>query len=171
MKHEIALLKADIQDELAKMEHIMAEFAPLKINLNRSEQEVGNYDKIVIGYLLHGFYNGCENIFRTVARFFENQVDAGAWHKDLLRRMKLDIPGFRPRLLSDKLYAHLDDFRGFRHRFRHSYGFELDWEREKVVAKRLEPTMILLKEDVTAFLGKLDELEPDADGRNMPEAP
>jgi hypothetical protein len=158
MKHEIALLKADIQEELAKIETIMEEFAPLKINLERTDEEVGNYDKIVVGYLLHSFYNGCENIFLSVARFFENQVDAGGWHKDLLRRMKLEIPEYRPRLISDKLYAQLDDFRGFRHRFRHSYGFELDWEREKVVAKRLEPAFMLLKEDVTAFLEKLDDL-------------
>jgi hypothetical protein len=93
-----------------------------------------------------------------VARFFENEVEAGAWHKDLLRRMKLEIPEYRPRLISGKLYNFLDDFRGFRHRFRHSYSFELDWEREKVVARRLEPAFQMLQDEVSAFLTKLDSL-------------
>ncbi|MCF8104527.1 MAG: hypothetical protein K9K64_03500 [Desulfohalobiaceae bacterium] len=108
------------------------------------DDEVSNYDKMVVGYLLHSFYNGCENMFRSVARFFENDLGAESWHRDLLRRMRLEVPGYRPRLLSDELYRSLDDFRGFRHRFRHSYSFELDWEREKVVARKLEPTLTML---------------------------
>ncbi len=31
----------------------------------------------------------------------------------------------------------LDDFRSFRHKFRRTYAFELDWERGQVVAKKL----------------------------------
>jgi len=41
--------------------------------------------------------------------------------------MKLEVPGFRPRVIDDSLYRLLDDFRAFRHKFRHSYAFELDW--------------------------------------------
>ncbi len=158
MKHDLALLRADIEDELSKLQQVLEEFRPFLPHLEYNDEEVSNYDKMVVGYLLHSFYNGCENIFRSVARFFENEVEAGAWHKDLLRRMKLEIPEYRPRLISDKLYNLLDDFRAFRHRFRHSYSFELDWEREKVVAKRLEPAFQMLQDEVSAFLAKLDSL-------------
>jgi len=158
MKHSIALLKADIQDELSNLRRVMEEFRPLMPQLAYSDEQVSNYDKMVVGYLLHSFYNGCENIFRSVARFFENEVEHESWHKDLLRRMKLEVPEYRPRLISEQLYRLLDDFRGFRHRFRHSYSFELDWEREKVVAGKLEQAFTLLQEDVKVFLEALDSI-------------
>ncbi|MFO7803930.1 MAG: antitoxin, partial [Desulfovermiculus sp.] len=82
----------------------------------------------------------------------------GAWHRDLLRRMKLEVPEYRPRVISHELYLLLDDFRGFRHRFRHSYSFELDWEREKVVAKKLEPAFALLQDQISLFLAQLSVL-------------
>lgn len=42
--------------------------------------------------------------------------------------------------------------------FRNAYSFELDWEREGLVARRLEPAAALLREQVGAFLVRLDEL-------------
>ena len=156
MKHNLSLLKADISEELTKLQLVFDEFEPFVTKLDHSDTEVSNYDKMVVGYLLHSFYNGCENIFRSVARFFENDIDTCSWHKNLLRRMKLEVPEYRPALISEDLYRLLDDFRGFRHRFRHSYGFELDWEREKVVARKMEPAIKLLKKDVSAFFEKLD---------------
>lgn len=158
MKHDIAMLKADIQEELSKLTRVFEEFKPFIPKLECNDNEVSNYDKMVVGYLLHSFYNGCENIFRSVARFFENDIGSHSWHKDILKRMTLDIEGYRPRFISHDLYRYLDDFRGFRHRFRHSYSFELDWEREKVVAKKMEPALTLLHRDKAMFFEKLTPL-------------
>ena len=79
MRQDIALLIADIQEELSKLQRVLEEFKPFEPKLDHSDQEVSNYDKMVVGYLLHSFYNGCENIFRSVARFFENEVDSTSW--------------------------------------------------------------------------------------------
>ncbi len=159
MKHDLALLAADIEDELSNLQKVWDEFQPFIPMLEATEEEVSSYDKIVVGYLLHSFYNGCENIFLSVARFFENDIQSGAWHKDLLKRMKLEIHGYRPALISHELYRQLDDFRGFRHRFRHAYGFELDWERERVVARKMSFAFSLLKSDVEVFFEKLKPLQ------------
>ncbi len=35
----------------------------------------------------------------AIARFFENDLGPQSWHRDLLKRMKLEIPGFRPKLI------------------------------------------------------------------------
>jgi hypothetical protein len=158
MKHSINLLRADIQEELSKMCKVLEEFQPFIPKLDMSGEQVSNYDTMIVGYLLHSFYNGCENIFLSIARFFENEVEPGAWHRDLLRRMKLEVPEYRPQVISHELYLLLDDFRGFRHRFRHSYSFELDWEREKVVARKLHPAFQLLQSEVSCFLEKLHAL-------------
>ena len=110
------------------------------------------YDRGIIGYLLHNFYNGCENIFRSIARFFENDLGPQSWHKDLLKRMKMEILGFRPSVINKELYLLLDDFRAFRYKFRHSYSFELEWEKEKAVAEKLRKTDALFQKQIRCFM-------------------
>ena len=77
-----------------------------------------------------------QNIFGMIARFFENDLGPQSWHRDLLKRMKLEIPGYRPRLIDEESFILLNEFRAFRHVFRHCYSFQLEWEREKIVAAK-----------------------------------
>lgn len=158
MPHDIALLRADIEDELAKLESLARVFATAREKLDQPPNEVSVYDRGAIGYLLHNFYNGCENMFRRIAAFFENDIGSDTWHADLLRRMKLNVEGYRPAVIDEELYRRLQDFRGFRHVFRNAYTFELDWERERLVALRFETTLRMLREQVLAFLDRLDEV-------------
>ena len=85
----MALLEADIKDEMEKLAVLSREYAMISELLPYSEGEVSFRDKAATGYFLHSFYNGCENIFRSIARFFENDIGTGSWHHDLLKRMKL----------------------------------------------------------------------------------
>lgn len=156
MSHNVDLLKAEIADELGKLTLLAEEFVNVEDKL--SLQELPNYDRGAMGYLLHNFYNGCESIFRSIARFFENDLGADSWHRDLLKRMTLEVPGFRPRVIDDELYRILDDFRAFRHKFRHSYSFELDWDRERMVARQFPKAQGMLRSQIMAFLGKLGDL-------------
>jgi hypothetical protein len=73
--------------------------------------------------------------------------------------MKLTIPGYRPAVIDEALFSLLDDFRAFRQVYRRAYTFELDWERERLVAQRFPLAAKLLHQQVEAFLAKLDELE------------
>jgi len=158
----IELLRADVEDELARIAQLEQVLASVRDRLTLEPEQVPPYDRGAIGYLLHNFYNGCENIFRRIAAFFENDIGAGSWHADLLRRMRLTIDGYRPAVIDDELYRLLEDFRGFRHVFRNAYSFELDWERERLVALRFERAASLLRAQVKAFLARLDELDrPD----------
>lgn len=159
MTPNIALLKADIRDELDKIARLRTEFTKIEAKLEEPPENVPFYDRAAIGYYLHNFYNGCENIFGAIARFFENDLSSQSWHTDLLKRMKLEIPGYRPAVIDDTLFRLLDDFRAFRHVYRHVYTFELDWERERLVARRFPATAKLLHEQVEAFLAKLDTLQ------------
>ena len=72
--------------------------------------------------------------------------------------MNLEIPGIRPKLIDGELYRLFDDFRAFRHKFRHLYSFELDWERECIVARKFPVTVKKFKEQVTDFLNKLEQI-------------
>ena len=159
MRYSIELLKADILDELEKISSLEMEFRAIEDKIQMDSDDISFYDRGAIGYILHNFYNGCENIFRLIARFFENDLGPGGWHSNLLKRMKIEIIGFRPCVINEELYRLLDDFRGFRHKFRHAYSFELDWEKEQIVAKKLPKTLSLLREQIHRFLQIMDQIE------------
>jgi hypothetical protein len=158
MAYNIELLKADISDELQKIDFVISEFKKVQYKIDLPPAEVPNYDRGAIGYLLHNFYNGCENTFKSIARFFENDLGPQEWHKDLLKRMKIEVAGYRPKVIDDELFQLLDDFRAFRHKFRYAYTFELDWERERLVARKMIPAKALLDKQMQYFLDQLDKI-------------
>ncbi len=71
---------SELRKKLLKEKAIPAklekEFQAIQEMLCQDENQVPAYDRGAIGYMLHSFYNGCENIFRSIARFFENDVEA-----------------------------------------------------------------------------------------------
>ncbi|RJP30997.1 MAG: antitoxin [Candidatus Omnitrophota bacterium] len=158
MNVSVELLKADIRDEMVKLERLEREFLQVENKLQPAASDVSNYDRAAIGYYLHNFYNGCETIFLAIARFFENDLAKHSWHTNLLKRMMLEIPEIRPSVIDEELYVLLDDFRGFRHKFRHSYTVELDWERERIVALKFTKTLQLFREQIERFLHSLDKI-------------
>lgn len=79
------------------------------MHLEIDEHDISSLERGGIGYYLHNFYNGCESIFRSIARYFENDIDGDSWHSDLLKRMKLEINGYRPAVISEDLYIRLQD--------------------------------------------------------------
>jgi len=88
-------------------------------------------------YLLHNIYNALENSFEQISRTFENHVkDPVQWHKELLGKMFLEIPGVRPAILPRDLHGILNELRGFRHVFRHGYDFDLDPVRLELLITR-----------------------------------
>ncbi|NJD03394.1 MAG: antitoxin [Ruminiclostridium sp.] len=150
MKEKLELLIANIRDDLNIIGKMKAEYDIFIQGLGGKTPD--NFQKAVIGYYLHNFYNACENIFLNIAKAFENNIDPQEWHKSILKRMKLEIDGIRPRIISDILYRYLDEFRAFRHIFRHIYSYELDWEKEKIVADRFNETVLLFNKELGEYI-------------------
>ena len=75
--------------------------------------------------------------------------------------MNLEIPGIRPKLIDDELYRLFDDFRAFRHKFRHLYSFELDWERECLVAGKFPAAVKKFREQIKEFLKRMEQYDKD----------
>lgn len=155
MKEKIKLLIADIKEDLSKLKKIRSDY---DLYTGRTGSVPDYFDKMVIGYILHNFYNCCESIFLTIANVFENNVDQQSWHKSILKRMKLNIEEIRPAVISHELFTLLNDFRAFRHLFRHIYSDELDWEKEKIVAHKFQKTFDLFLKELDIFLKFLEEL-------------
>jgi uncharacterized protein YutE (UPF0331/DUF86 family) len=112
--------------------------------------------------LLHNLYCSLEDIFQEIAKTFENKVeDPAKYHRELLKRMYMDIPGIRPRLLSQESYRVLDELRGFRHIFRHAYDYELDPERIGDLKQKIIVNWNYVWKDLHSFMSFLQETMRD----------
>lgn len=156
MKEEIKLLKSEIIDDLQSIKRIYDK-------LNREKGKVENTPSeaqlINIGYYLHNLYNAFENIFLNIADVFENQIkEKSRWHYSLQKRMALNIEDIRPKVICKETSNYLDELRRFRHIFRHSYDYEIDWERLKIVLKKAEKLQRIYQKEIRNFIGFLDKL-------------
>lgn len=102
--------------------------------------------------LLHSFYTGIENIFKRVSIELDGErISRDAWHRDLLSRMKAPT-SHRPALLSEELHDSLNEYLRFRHVFRNSYSFDLDWQKMSPLVLRLEATWQRLEKSLDDFV-------------------
>jgi len=114
---------------------------------------------IVKGYYLSGIYACFEDIFSKIAQVFENRIDNPAsWHRDLLRRMIIDVEGIRSHVISKESFLLLDELRGFRHVFRSSYMFELDPERLNLLLSKWNRDKNHVVRDIRIFCDFLQKI-------------
>lgn len=107
----------------------------------------------ILGSLLHDFYICCERVFRRISGEISGSTYGGdQWHKELLYRMTVDVPGVRPAVISEDLAAELDEYLAFRHVFRSIYGFELRGSRIGRLAQGMTDVSRRFTEELEAFL-------------------
>lgn len=117
-KEHIAILSGYLANQKSIIRRLLEE-------IHSTEPE--NPEKIShLAYQLHNLYSALEDFFQEVARTFENRLeDPTRYHRELLKRMAMEIPGIRPPVLSPASHALLNELRGFRHVFRHAYDYQL----------------------------------------------
>jgi len=117
-----------------------------------------------LAVVLHSLYNGVENIFRRVATETGDSAPRGQfWHRQLLDSMKQPTTA-RPALISEQLAENLDEYLQFRHLFRHSYAFDLDWNSMKPLVLGCEDTLIQLECELDRFLESPNPRQRNAEG-------
>jgi uncharacterized protein YutE (UPF0331/DUF86 family) len=106
---------------------------------------------------LHDVYQGAESICKRIARDLDGYVPgSGSSHSDLLDQMANPFPGKRSvKGIEIETKRKLDDYRGFRHVFAHTYGFELKWEKMKPLLDAANPTINAFAEDIRKFIAFL----------------
>jgi hypothetical protein len=109
-----------------------------------------------LGYTIHSAYGIIENYCLRISKHFENHLDPGSWHKALIEKMALEIPGVRPALLcDDSLKRKLIEILKFRHRFRNLYGEELDPAKTADIQRSFDEVLPGLKVAHRGFVQKL----------------
>ena len=97
---------------------------------------------------MHSFYNGIENIFTIVAKEIDqHQPSSTNWHRNLIDQMTQDNQA-RSAIVSSSVREVLVEYLSFRHFFRHSYSFHLEWEQMKSLIVDLRPNWIKIKSEL-----------------------
>ena len=142
LRHDIELLRALEEKNRRALDRV-------------DKGAVDELDWAALAYTIHNAYNAIENYCLRITKFFENELETSSWHRDLVRRMMIEIPELRPALFDRGLAERVDELRGFRHRFRNMYGSDLDPERVRLVQSRLPATLSEFYRAHEAFIEKL----------------
>ena len=104
------------------------------------------------GAILHSYYNGLENIFLLIRKNIDKTVlSSERWHSELLKSMFTATETRRP-LFEKKLYDQLVDYMGFRHFFRHTYGYHLRWDLIKPLLMNIKENWNTVKSNIETII-------------------
>ena len=106
---------------------------------------------IIVSDIFVNFYTCLETLFFRISQYFENSLDNTKWHKDVLKKMTLSVPGIRERVLSDSIYRDLEEILRFRHFKRYYFEFNYDWDRLELVRKKYLSARVSVVEEITSF--------------------
>lgn len=145
----LAILQAELKAQWEEIERIYDRIAE-----RRKKRGVHGLESLA--YQLHNLYCAYEDLFKIVARFFENTIESQPqYHLELLRRMKVPIEGIRPALLSEESFKPLNNLWNFRHFFRHVYTYELDRRKVALVLSDALKLKESFKNDFERFLAQI----------------
>ncbi|MBQ7159671.1 MAG: hypothetical protein IJS09_09665 [Treponema sp.] len=117
-------------------------------------QEPDFIELSAVGSTLHSFYNGLENIFQLIRKEIDKTNDtSGRWHADLLDSMFKETEN-RPAVLDESLRIKLSDYMGFRHFFRHAYGYHLRWDLAKPLFEDIQEVWNTIKLCIQKFISR-----------------
>lgn len=106
---------------------------------------------IIVSDIFVNFYTCLETLFFRISQYFENSLDNTKWHKDVLKKMTLSVPGIRERVISDSTYRDLEEILRFRHFKRYYFEFNYDWDRLELVRKKYLSARVSVVEEITSF--------------------
>ena len=144
---------SDIKFEIGQIDQLFTAYADLFEQLENEAPSM--VELAAIATILHSFYNGIENIFRRIAKGIDEKIPEGvAWHRLLLAQMTKPNSS-RQAVLTAKSENQLKQYLNFRHFFRHSYSFVLDWDEMKDLALSVEAVWEETKSELLAFLNQM----------------
>jgi hypothetical protein len=145
-------LVAEIHSDFEAVAKISGKIQDLLEEMRPKAGPVKDRDIMLIAAYLHHYYTGLETIFERIAKDFDGGVSKrGDCHRELLRSMALEIDEVRPSLISLELAGELDDYRKFRHLFRHAYAGELRWEKMSFLAENIVMINSLVQTSIRGF--------------------
>ena len=121
-------------------------------DLCKSEEEPNVEIKDSAGMFLHSFYNGIENIASTILKDIGEDISKDfQWHTNLLNKI-FNSTEDRPAILKDEYKEQLKKYMSFRHRIRHTYSYNVDWDDAKPLVEGSIELWENIKNDIHNFM-------------------
>lgn len=99
--------------------------------LDKKDLDRGTY-KITLASYLGNIYNGFEFIFEQILKDKRIKIlKTDYWHKEILKKL------FEIKFISKNIFLKLDNYRKYRHFWRHSYVNKLEEKYIKQLAKEI----------------------------------
>lgn len=156
-------LKSEIEHEIKNLERLVKEMDKI---IKRFGDEPDFVEIRAAGSILHDFYCGVEKIFERIALYVDGKLpECDDWHRVLLQQMGESVENSRGSLISENLLGKFKEYLRFRHLFRHTYGFELKWERFKNLSLSLPVIFRDFKENIREFMENLDSTERERNNK------
>lgn len=150
---QLKKLAAEVYSDLEAVAKISGKVQSLVEEISHKTGPVEDRDMMSVAAYLHHFYTGLESIFERISRDFDGGVSKrGDYHRELLRSMTIEIDGVRPRVISPEMAEELDDYRKFRHLFRHAYAGELRWKKMGHLAENAGAIYTLVETSLKGFV-------------------
>ncbi|MFH1727372.1 MAG: hypothetical protein ABIA04_02995 [Pseudomonadota bacterium] len=143
-----------LQTLKGEIDFLMKQLNELDKKLGVNVKQIDKHEHLVTAaYHLSSIYSCLEDIFSKIAKVFENRIENPAsWHKELLERMRIEVPKIRPSVLSIDIFSIVNEFRAFRHVFKSSYVFNLDKSRVRDMALKWEGNKDNILKEISAFI-------------------
>jgi hypothetical protein len=144
---------SQVKFEIGQIDQLFESYADL---LERVQKKTPDLVEVTaVGSVLHSFYNGLENIFLSITKGIAGEVPSGSqWHRDLLTQMTKSTAERRS-VLTAQMAHRLTDYLGFRHFYRHSYSFFLEWNEVEKLVTPLAEVWTQVKGELQLFLDSL----------------
>ena len=143
-------LREKIEHEVLQINKLFDSGKPL-LDLCRIK-EPDFVEAAAAGSFLHSFYNGIEGIvmliFKSIGESVPNDLH---WHKKVFEKT-FEANEKRTSLFRNENKEKLVRYLSFRHFFRHSYGFEINWGRLKPLINEVEALWKELEKDINTFV-------------------
>ncbi len=116
-------IKIKINYEISQIDELLEKSQVLLALVKNKEPDF--IEITAIGGILHSFYNGIENIFVLIGKNLNfNFNSSPQWHRNLV-----DFMFSQNDFLPADLRLLLTEYMGFRHFYRHTYGYTIKWEK------------------------------------------
>ena len=143
-------LRAKVLFEISQIDKLLNDSKPL---LDLCKLKVPDFIEIsACAMVLHSFYNGIEKILVLLSKHYDGHLPGGyKWHTELLDRAFVSDEN-RKQFFSDELQKPLEEYLKFRHFVRHSYGFQLEWERMEDLINGIKTFWEAVKTNINNFM-------------------
>lgn len=155
MLHENTIKK--INFEINQINTLLDSYQTLFSKVEESSPDL--VELAAFASILHSFYNGIENIFQIIIKKIDLEiVDDAQWHKEILRKMS-EPNKKRDSVISISTLLLLSRYLSFRHFYRHSYSFYLNWIELEPLVKSLNKIWKNTTSEIKVFLTTLESEE------------